>query len=83
MWVPQADPLRPLSRVAGGNPDSAVSRFRYGNFFAPMRPVSQFDLRIERMAGEQIGAAGPAGLGNRRIDFVLRLGGGRSGGRGS
>ena len=56
---------------------------RYGIVFAPIRAASQFDLRIEAVVGEQIGAPGPAGLGNDRIDLVLRLGGGRSGGRGS
>ena len=56
----------------------ATSGSRYGNIFAPFRAVSQFDLRIETVVGEQIGAPGPAGLSNPRIDLVLRLGRGRS-----
>ena len=75
--------LRRWSGRAEAHRRSADCRSRYGTFFAPMRAVSQFDFRIERVAGKQIGTPGPAGLRDPRIDLVLRLGGGRSGRRGS
>jgi hypothetical protein len=87
-------PPRPALEGTGGSygafPLGRTLELRRSRHGFPLRDrlradswASQFDLRIEVVVGEQIGAPGPAGLGNARIDVVLRLGGGGSGGRGS
>ena len=60
-----------------------AARYRTVPIMLGMALAFMLKMGVAVVVGEQIGAPGPAGLGNPRIDLVLRLGGGRSGGRGS